>query len=334
MSPRSATDDLLAVRVDASAAIGVGHLARARALAHAWQDAGGRVLFLSRPLLPQLEATVLAEGIEVVSLHASDRGEEEAAAVIRSRRPAWTVVDGYHLGGEHLDVLAAAGSPVLVIDDDGRTATDAAVAVVDTSPAATANSYARCGSARLLLGPDYVLLRREFLKWGRWRRPAAAPVERALVTVGGSDPEGVTARAVEAVAALDGAEAIAVLGPASGPQPAPADGIRWERSPRDMAALMASCDLALAGAGTTCWELAFMMVPMVLVALSEDQLPNAESLRRAGAAVVAPTIDEAGSLLLDLAEDLARRDQASVAGRSLVDGLGSARVVQCLLGTQ
>ena len=62
-----------------------------------------------------------------------------------------------------LDALAAAGSRLLVIDDRGETATPAATVVLNHNPYATPAMYAHLGGGpRLLLGRDYVLLRREF----------------------------------------------------------------------------------------------------------------------------------------------------------------------------
>jgi spore coat polysaccharide biosynthesis predicted glycosyltransferase SpsG len=103
-----------------------------------------------------------------------------------------------------------------------------------------------------------------------------------------------------------------------------------------MPALMAWADLALTAGGSTCWELAHLGVPMLIVSLAENQLRVAHALQLAGAAVyvgdhlslTAASITE----ILDrvrAAPELRRRlsSQAS----QLIDGQGAARVVNRLL---
>ena len=51
-----------------------------------------------------------------------------------------------------------------------------------------------------------------------------------------------------------------------------------------MPQLMAWADLAVSAAGTTCWELAFMGLPMLLVVLADNQRPNATCLDELGVA--------------------------------------------------
>src|SRR5208283_5019151 len=58
----------------------------------------------------------------------------------------------------------------------------------------------------LLLGPDYALLRDEFLPWMNWERAIVTKARKILVTIGGSDPENLSLRIGECVAALGRAE--------------------------------------------------------------------------------------------------------------------------------
>ena len=89
-------------------------------------------------------------------------------------------------------------------------------------------------------------------------------------------------------------------------------------------------DLAVSGAGSTCWELAYSGVPFVTIALAENQRLIAESLEDAGVSRHAgwyADLDE-GALadtIGDLADDRDARSRMASAGRALVDGYGAER---------
>ncbi len=103
----------------------------------------------------------------------------------------------------------------------------------------------------------------------------------------------------------------------------------------DMPDLMAWADIAVSAAGTTCWELAFMQVPALLLILAENQRPNAEELARMGAALnlgwhedaTPPSMAEA---LRGLLSDAEGRSSMARAGAGLVDGRGAERVAAVL----
>ncbi len=52
---------------------------------------------------------------------------------------------------------------------------------------------------RLMLGSRYVMLRREFRAWRNWKRATRPIAQRLLITIGGSDPDGLTFRVIEAL---------------------------------------------------------------------------------------------------------------------------------------
>ncbi len=58
----------LVIRADASAAIGTGHVMRSIALAQAWADSGGRVLFVSHDLPSFLRERLQLEKYELADL--------------------------------------------------------------------------------------------------------------------------------------------------------------------------------------------------------------------------------------------------------------------------
>ncbi|NNG03459.1 MAG: hypothetical protein HKM95_05085, partial [Inquilinus sp.] len=101
----------------------------------------------------------------------------------------------------------------------------------------------------------------------------------------------------------------------------------------DMAAAMASADLAVSAAGSTLWELAFMGVPTLALVAAEGQRPAAAAY---GAAGLGDVIDllaadgeaRLGPAIATLLGDAERRRTIAARGRAAVDGQGAARVCQ------
>ena len=107
------------------------------------------------------------------------------------------------------------------------------------------------------------------------------------------------------------------------------------RDVTDMSALMEWSDLAITGAGSTCWELACMGLPAIVIQLFENQRRSVEFLAATGAAESAgsrETLDEAAlaQRIAALCVDPARRRSMSDRGRALVDGNGVTRVLRRL----
>jgi spore coat polysaccharide biosynthesis predicted glycosyltransferase SpsG len=65
-----------------------------------------------------------------------------------------------------------------------------------------------------LLGTKYALLRREFWQWQDWERAINPIARKLLVTFGGSDPDNVTLKVIQALEWLnrDDLEVIVVIG--------------------------------------------------------------------------------------------------------------------------
>ncbi len=223
----------------------------------------------------------------------SEEDAEQTADEARLLGAPWVVVDGYRFGTNYVAQLKSAGLRVLLVDDDGRLDYYAADIVLNQNIDANVEMYKRREpNTRLLLGAEYILLRPEFLTEPR-ERNIAKMAHRILITMGGSDPDNVTAKVLQALAGMEDVafEATIVVGggnPYLAPLQAAAeklgDRVRLEISPSNMAPLMSWADVAVSAAGGTCWELAFLGVPMILIVLTNDQNPNATAISQQGAA--------------------------------------------------
>ncbi len=336
----------LVIRADASAEIGTGHVMRCLALAKAWQNTGGSVAYLMAECIPALEERLAREGVAVRKIAAAPgtRGDaEQTAAAASCANTAWLVVDGYRFAPDYVRRLKAADLRILFLDDDGRFDFYPADVVLNQNVAADRNIYdKREPFTQLLLGSEYVLLRPEFLAEPRAREHPAVG-RRVLVTMGGSDPENVTGKVLTALSHVKrDVEARVVIGSGNSRLEelqalagTLAPRVKLECSPGNMAPLMRWADVAISGAGSTCWELAYMGLPAIVIVLSADQQRIANALAKREIAISLgwhANLSEKriSDALVRLLNDHELRRAMSERGRNLVDGQGAARVVKFL----
>jgi len=303
-------------------------------------------MFVMAESLPAVSARLRQENVEIEEAPRPAGSPEDArrvAALARRQGTDWVVVDGYHFNSAYQEELKRYGLRVLLIDDYGHASRYVADLVLNQNISADESLYRnRNPTTELLLGPRYALLRREFARWRDWNREIPPWGDRILITFGGVDTFNVSLTAVHALSRLD-VQAVVVVG---GGNPHVSDleeavrasggRVRLERDVQAISDLMAWADIAVASAGTTSWELAFMGLPFVAVVLAKNQEAIAEGLDRMGVAInigwhtslEAETLSET---LTRLIEDAPTRRRMSNRGRSLVDGRGTERVIARLL---
>ncbi len=347
-----AQSNRLLVRADAAPEIGTGHIMRCLALAQAWLDAGGSCVFLAAELPAALGDRLAAEGIKTQRVAADPGSVADAAETCKLTRTIgaeWVVVDGYLFGTGFERALKEAGLRVLAIDDYGHCDHYHADLVLNQNVHADLDLYRqRESSARLLLGTDYVLLRREFLEYRDWERRIPGVGRKVLVTMGGADPENITERVVRALdyVEVDGLETVVVVG-GSNPHLHAVEMAMAQTQKRgellvnvtDMARLMAWADAAVTAGGSSVWELALLGVPALGIARARQET---ELLR--GAAARGIVVDLGFHLDVTprvIAARLARllsnpdeRARLSGAARRVVDGSGPERVLRAMGGNE
>jgi UDP-2,4-diacetamido-2,4,6-trideoxy-beta-L-altropyranose hydrolase len=338
----------LLIRCDASIPVGTGHVMRCLALAEAWQDAGGQATFAMAKTTPAIEERLLAEKItmlHLVQVPGSAKDGEQTCQLARQISTDWVVVDGYAFGADYQASLHEAGLRVLVVDDHGRAGRYLAEIVLNQNPQAREDLYLnRKPSTQLLLGLEYALLRREFANWRQWTRDTPPTARNLLVMMGGTDPENVTQRVLDALACEADFDIQVVAGGSNPHLTELRESVRKSRAcvrlvenTGKIAELMAWADIAVSAAGTTAWEMCFMGLPALLIVLADNQEPIARALDDAGAGL---SLGQAATLRTEGIRDQLRRIAASheimlkmsTRGRALVDGRGAERIVAAMVG--
>jgi UDP-2,4-diacetamido-2,4,6-trideoxy-beta-L-altropyranose hydrolase len=322
---------------------------RAIAIGQRWKDLGGEVVCVSHRHPPAIDKRLRSEGFSIRFIGAppgSEGDATETAGTAASIQAGWVVVDGYVFGGEYQKILKEQGCRVLFIDDYGHAEHYSADIVLNQNLSAREEMYIhRDPGTRLLLGPRYALIRREFGEKRRPVREIGEKVGRLLVSLGGSDPENVTLTVIRALEHLgqSAPHALVVVGEANLHRDDIEAALKVVPDHTcicggdDMAALMATADAAISGAGSTTGELLFMGVPFLALILAENQAEVAQALGSRG---LAWNLGEArclspGNLAMVLRKFLSSpkiRAELSDKGRNVVDGFGTARIVMHLYG--
>ena len=334
---------VLLIRADATVTSGTGHVMRCLALAQAWQDAGGRAIFAMAESTQSIGGRLRSEGFDVapVAGPVGSAADAEATAFLAQQQDSlWVVVDGYQFGAEYQAALMDRDLKVLFIDDNGHARHYSADLVLNQNAHAEESLYSsRDASTRLLLGPRFALLRDEFKPWREWRRDIPPVARRVLVTMGGSDPNNVTERVVDAILSAGDFEVTIVAGGSNPHLSALRELVGSSRSAvqlvenaSSMPKLLAEADVAVAGAGTTTWEMCFLGLPALLIIVADNQQGVAGELGKRGIMVnlgdaSALSQDVIATELRSLAQSPRARQEMSARGRDLVDGRGAERVV-------
>lgn len=330
-----ATSGTVIVRCDGGSALGLGHVRRSLSIARALRDHEGfGVRFAMKDNAIGM-APVHAEGFPIDVMPSGAKEIDWFLGLAEMHKLVATVLDvRTDLSATSVMRLRGAGMIVATIDDASarRLSADAAfyppVAQVFALDWRGAESEPFVGWEWVVLGQDTSLPLSS--KHGR---------PRVIVSMGGSDPRGLTIPAVKALTALEANfDATVVLGPGADHQfdrdvAKIAPRFNVVRSPNDLPRLMAAADLGLISFGVTAYELAALGVPAVYLCLTEDHAASASAFERAGMGVslgVASQVDGAkiGVVIEDLLSSRERLRAMSAAGRMNLDGRGAARIAQ------
>lgn len=326
---------LALIRCDGGGRFGYGHIKRTVALARALRDREGIGAVFAVNGSRDAFFPIHRAGFEAVPIDGA-KDAEILGALVAERAPDILLCDmreGIDLAG--LLNLSRNVTLTAVIDDGSprRLAADLAYYPPVPQARALAWSGSRCTPR---IGWEWAILgitRTVSLHRNASARPTL------LVTMGGSDPQGLTLRAARALAHGEPSfRARFVIGPgiANAAQVGRAivslaPHFETVEGANGLETEFASCDVALAAFGVTAYELAAYGVPAIYICLTEDHALSAEAFESAGLGqslgTAAQLSDDAiGAAVHSLMNDSARRREMRAVGLATIDGEGASRV--------
>lgn len=306
----------IAIRADASAAFGTGHLRRCLSLAHALAEQGAQVCFVSRRLDGVGAQVLLAQPFEVHWLempllpasctetdaslppHSAFAGvgwvqdARETVATIAGIHLDWLVVDHYAFDARwHQAVRDALGCRLVVIDDTADRLLSADVLLDHNWADDHREKYAHClaHEPRWLTGPQFALLDAAYRDAVRYQ--FSSRVRSLGIFMGGTDLGGMSAQILAICREQVGfAGLIEVVSTSANPHLSllRAECARWPNTSLtldlpDLAGFFARHDLQIGAGGGATWERCCIGVPTIGVAVASNQLAVIPGLQRLGA---------------------------------------------------
>lgn len=284
------------IRTDASAAIGSGHVMRCLTLAKALRERGAEICFVCRELSGNGSRLIENHNYRVCRLPGTGIFDAMQDAELTSRalcgNPDWIIVDHYGIDAEWEQHLRPFAGRIMAIDDVADRPHDCDLLLDQNMFDNMHQRYDGLVSpnCRLFLGPQYALLRDEFIIARNMLRQRDGSIRRILLSFGGSDPTNETEKTMQA---LDQEifRNIAVDVVVGGANPkrdkiqhmcAAMQNMTYHCQVMNMAELVTYADLAIGAGGTSTWERCYLGLPSFVIAVADNQVESSLAAHNAG----------------------------------------------------
>lgn len=312
---------IFAIRTDASATTGSGHIRRMTILARYLNANGFTTLLLCGPeteaVLPALHDVFH----QVRVIH--EESEGVAALAAQSSDVVGLFFDHYGLGADTHRLYRDAAPFLAAIDDMANRPLDVDM-LFDVNLGRSQVTYTglvpdhaeiHVGSHFQIINPVFFDIRDDCLAR---RRSHSGQIERLFIAMGGTDPFGMTIQALDTAAAVLPDTRIDVV---AGSMTAGLDNLRQRAAElgsrvalhvdsTEVAQLMCHADLAIGAGGTMTWERNCLGLPSVVLVLADNQEMVGAAMAESGGAIV---LDAQGSYpaaaVADALRHLARSPQ-------------------------
>jgi len=342
-------------RVDASLAIGTGHVMRCLTMAQVLKDNGYSVEFICRLHDGNLVNKVRSSGFNVYELKLFEEFEldnklvhsnwlgatqqqdaNDCINIIEHSQIDLLIVDHYSLGEQWENKLSSYCEKLMVIDDlaDRKHKCDV---LLDQTFGRKEEDYLifTPKNCKLLLGSQYALLRPEFYKW-RWyslKRRIKPKFRKLLVNMGGVDIDNVTESVIDELEACNlptDLHIVVVLGslnPHFDSIKSKIYKLPYKTEVKvdidNIVEIMANSDIAIGASGSTTWERCCLGLPTIQIIIAKNQQFSAEMLAYKNIVKLVKEVKEISYLLENSNEWIGG---TGITASKICDGMGSYKV--------
>ncbi|MFK4390853.1 UDP-2,4-diacetamido-2,4,6-trideoxy-beta-L-altropyranose hydrolase [Peribacillus frigoritolerans] len=298
------------IRVDASIAIGTGHVMRCLTLAGRLSKQGNIVYFICREHNGHLCDFIEINGYEVLRLpapqvnfkiqnytqHSKWLGvplsvdAEQTKKLLRGRSVDLLIVDHYAINETWEGNLREISNKILVIDDLADRRHDCDYLIDQNYFENYPSRYLSLvpPHCKTFLGPSYVLLRDEFYDQWSEQRIRSGSVKRILISFGGIDQTNETGKALAAFLKMgrNDIQIDVVVGRSNLHKTELAsickkyDFVHIYCQVNNIAELMCQADLSIGAGGTTTWERCYLSLPSIVWSVAGNQVEICKALAR------------------------------------------------------
>lgn len=346
----------IAIRADASAEIGTGHIRRCQSLATTLRNRGAEVRFVCRdfgfdyePILgeqPSILATppgivtnednapTHARWLGVTQLHDSN----DFVATLNQWSPDWVLVDSYAIDARwHGAVRAAVGCRIAVIDDLADRQLDTDLLIDHNWHKDHRAKYSGWLDRQPMLatGPAYALIDQKYASAMRYQ--FKNEVRSIGIFMGGTDANNASGMAFEAVIKSNFQGYIEIVTMASNPHLGDLQSLAKSRSKTyitldlpNLAAFFSRHDLQIGAGGGATWERFCIGAPTIAVATANNQRDVLTDLVRCGFqwGLSRIDLDLLSKVIREALDNPSQRLRQMMRGLALIDGLGTNRVAE------
>jgi UDP-2,4-diacetamido-2,4,6-trideoxy-beta-L-altropyranose hydrolase len=356
----------LIIRADASPEIGIGHVMRCLAIAQSWEERVGQARFACARIMPALSHRLSLEGFAVDLIGSepekkSDSKEsdslidsgsaadaEQLSHLARKYQAKAIVFDGYRFDADYLHKFRSCHSRTMLIDDFGHSKYYDVDLVLNQNLNADARLYDnRSLKTKLLLGPTYALLRKEFRGQDVSIANKANKPSKLLVSLGGSNYLHLLSSIFSALRILESHSLETRLIVCGSEEQVRKIRVASSGVPRleilenisDMATQYRWADIALAAGGSSNWEMCRFGLPRALLVLADNQVAVANELSKLGAVLslgrsAEVSAEQIADAICRMIQDEPLRRSLRERSADLIDGAGADRCVDALCQTK
>ncbi len=340
----------LSIRADANSRIGAGHVMRCIALGQAFKKLGGDVHFITACDIKAIESRIKAEGFKFLPISPGPEdpwGLRQTLNIIKNSIPKknntshhWVVLDGYHFEKEFQQAIRNKNLKVMIIDDYNHQPFYYADLIVNQNIGAQTFQYGVDNETVVLRGLKYALIREEFTKTIPTAPRNTNKVLRILLTIGGSDPSGITPDIIKILGSpeFQNIKVKVAAGPAN-PMLSELKSLVMREDLMElvenghMPRLMQWADLAITAAGSTCIELSYTGVPFLSIVTAANQESLARNFEKKGVSLNLGWFSknrkaDVTKCIRSFIEDNHKRGEMKHRLKALVDDQGPIRIIR------